>query len=103
MSGYQDVQTKLDEIVVEMKRIGLWQDEPLSPEKYDFRAPFALDTMAFSQWLQFVFVPRVGQILDNQGTFPTRSQVGAQAIREFDGVPEATYLVELLCDFDALF
>lgn len=100
---YQDVQTKLDEIVTEMKQIGLWQEEPLMPEQYDFRAAFALDTMAFSQWLQFVFVPRVGQILDNQGTFPTRSQVGVQATREFDGVPEAAHLVELLCDFDALF
>ena len=103
MSGYQEVQTKLDEIVTEMKEIGFWQDAPLEPEQYDFRAAFALDTMAFNQWLQFIFVPRVGQILDSQGTFPTRSQVGAQAIREFDTVPEAAQLVELLCAFDALF
>ncbi|MBP8001571.1 MAG: YqcC family protein [Chloroflexi bacterium] len=100
---YQDVQTKLDEIVTEMKLIGLWQDEPLPPDKYNFRAPFALDTMAFNQWLQFIFVPRVTQILSSQGTFPMRSQVGAQAIREYDSVPEAARLVELLCAFDALF
>ena len=100
---YQDVQTKLDEIVAEMKQIGLWQDEPLEPAQYDFRAAFALDTMAFNQWLQFIFVPRVGQILASQGTFPTRSQVGVQAIREFDTVPTAARLVELLCAFDDLF
>jgi uncharacterized protein YqcC (DUF446 family) len=100
---YQDVQTKLDEIVAEMKRIGFWQAEPLKPEQYDFRSAFALDTMAFNQWLQFVFVPRVEQILASQGTFPARSQVGSQAIREYDGVPEAAHLVELLCAFDALF
>lgn len=103
MSMYQDVQTKLDEIVAEMKQIGLWQDEPLEPEKYDFRSAFAMDTMAFSQWLQFIFVPRVEQILVSQSTFPTRSQVGVQAIREFDGIPEATHLVALLCAFDELF
>jgi uncharacterized protein YqcC (DUF446 family) len=100
---YQDVQTKLDEIVTEMKLIGLWQDEPLPPDKYNFRAPFALDTMAFNQWLQFVFVPRVEQILGSQGTFPSRSHVGAQAIREWDSAPEAAHLVELLCAFDTLF
>lgn len=100
---YQDVQTKLGEIVTEMKQIGFWQDEPLQPEQYDFRSAFAMDTMSFSQWVQFIFVPRVGQILESQGTFPTRSQVGVQAIREYDGVPEAAHLVELLCAFDALF
>lgn len=102
-NSYQDVQTKLEEIVVEMKLIGYWQDAPLSPEKYDFRSAFAMDTMAFSQWLQFIFVPRVEQILDDQGTFPSRSQVGTQAIREWDGIPETAHLVELLCAFDALF
>jgi uncharacterized protein YqcC (DUF446 family) len=100
---YQDVQTKLDEIVAEMKRVGFWQNEPLLPEQYDFQAAFAMDTMAFNQWLQFVFVPRVEQILDSQGTFPYRSQVGTQAIREWDGVPEAAHLIELLCAFDTLF
>ncbi len=103
MSGYQSVQTKLDEIVAEMKRIGFWQDEPLQPEQYDFRSAFALDTMTFNQWLQFIFVPRVAQILESQGTFPTRSQVGAQAIREYDSFPEAAQLVTLLGEFDTLF
>lgn len=103
MSSYQDVQTKLQGIVVEMKHIGYWQEEPLQPEQYDFRSAFAMDTMTFSQWLQFIFVPRVEQILDSQGTFPSRSQVGTQAIREWDSVPEAAHLVELLCAFDALF
>lgn len=102
-NSYQDVHIKLEEIVAEMKRIGYWQEEPLRPEQYDFRSAFAMDTMTFSQWLQFIFVPRVEQILDSQGTFPSRSQVGTQAIREWDGVPEAAHLVELLCAFDALF
>jgi uncharacterized protein YqcC (DUF446 family) len=100
---YQNVQTKLDEIVTEMKQVGFWQDRPLEPEQYNFRAAFAMDTMAFGQWLQFVFVPRVTQILESQGTFPSRSQVGAQAIREWDSVPEAAHLIELLCAFDTLF
>lgn len=73
---YQDVQTKLDEIVTEMKLIGLWQDEPLPPDKYNFRAPFALDTMAFNQWLQFIFVPRVTQILSSQVPFPCVARLG---------------------------
>ena len=86
-----------------MKDIGYWAEEPLSPEAYDFQEAFAMDTMAFSQWLQFVFVPRVKQIVEDQEEFPSRSMVAVQAIREFDGDEEADRLVELLSEFDALF
>ena len=100
---YENVLKKLTLIENEMKKINLWQKEPLKEEQYDFRAAFASDTMAYSQWLQFIFIPRVHQIIDEKGEFPSSSQVGTQAMREFDGVYEAQKLVELLNDFDDLF
>jgi len=90
-------------IEAEMRRMGIWQEEPLPPEAYDFRAAFGMDTMAFSQWLQFIFIPRVRSIIEEGGKFPSESHVGTQAIREFDGVPEASSLVSLLVEFDGLF
>jgi uncharacterized protein YqcC (DUF446 family) len=75
----------------------------LRSEQYEFRQAFAMDTMAFSQWLQFIFVPRVKEIIAESGQFPAQSMVGAQAVREFDTQPNAGRLVELLSEFDALF
>jgi hypothetical protein len=49
-----------------------------------------------------VFLPRVRECLET-GKFPAGSQVGVHAIREFDGWHEASGLVSLLCEFDALF
>ncbi|MBK8270360.1 MAG: YqcC family protein [Planctomycetes bacterium] len=86
-----------------MKRTHMWQDRPLPPEAYQFRRAFAIDTMAYSQWLQFIFIPRVREIIAGKGQFPSVSHVGAQAVREFDGMEEAGELVSLLCQFDALF
>lgn len=100
---YAVVRAKLDAIEAEMKRGGFWQAAPLKPEQYHFTRAFALDTMAFAQWLQFIFVPRVRAIIDQRGQFPAQSMVGAQAAREFDGVAEANELVRLLSEFDALF
>jgi uncharacterized protein YqcC (DUF446 family) len=98
----QQALTQLDHIEAEMRHIGMWQDEPLQPEQYDFRAAFAMDTMAFSQWLQFIFIPRVREAAEaNQ--FPSESQVAAQAVREFDGYDEAAELISLLSAFDQLF
>lgn len=90
-------------IEAEMKRIGWWREEPLPPEMYNFTRAFAMDTMPYAYWLQFVFIPRVRAIIAERGQFPPSSSVGAQAIREFDGQDEAQELVHLLCEFDALF
>ena len=101
--GYAITQQKIDVIEAAMKRIGYWQSEPLDPDQYDFERAFAMDTMVFSQWLQFIFIPRVKEIVATAGEFPPRSMVGAQAVREFDGAPEASDLVRLLSEFDVLF
>ncbi len=103
MPFYSLVEAKLFAIEAEMRRIGLWQSEPLPETAYAFQEPFAMDTMAFPQWLQFVFIPRVKSSLAAVGEFPSSSNVGTQAIREFDGYAEAARLVSLLCEFDALF
>ena len=102
-SLHSQVAKSISEIEAEMKNLGYWVAEPLTPEAYNFNEAFAMDTMAFSQWLQFVFVPRVKQIIEEKGEFPSSSMVAVQAIREFDGEDEADRLVDLLSEFDALF
>ncbi|MBS1913854.1 MAG: YqcC family protein [Bacteroidetes bacterium] len=89
-------------IEAEMRHARMWQHEALPPEAYQFRAAFAMDTMAFTQWLQFVFLPRVRAIVAERGALPGQSFVAAQAVREFDGVEQAARLESLLADLDAL-
>lgn len=104
----QAVAEKIAAIESEMKRTGLWRSEPLPQEKYNFRQAFALDTMAFTEWLQFILIPRVKEILTTDGEFPAKSEVGAQAFREFVMYPaydetQTERLLSLLNEFDALF
>jgi uncharacterized protein YqcC (DUF446 family) len=100
MPDYETARLKINAIEAEMKRIGMWSVAPPPPEAFEFRAAFAMDTMPFVHWLQFIFIPRVREIMAAEGDFPTSSQVGAQAVREFDGINEASGLVSLLSDFD---
>jgi uncharacterized protein YqcC (DUF446 family) len=97
---YQQIEQRIAEIEAEMKRIGYWQESPLPAEAYNFQLAFAMDTMAYSQWLQFVFIPRVHSIVESRGVFPPSSSVGTQGLREFDGDGNALQLVSLLCRFD---
>jgi len=83
-----------------LREAGMWQEQPLPAEAYEFRQAFAMDTMAFSQWLQFIFLERIRSIIAERGNFPAKSQVAAQAVREFDGVIEASGLCSVLSEFD---
>ena len=89
-------------IEAELKRLGWWSAGPPPDEAFHFVRPFAMDTLAFSQWLQWVFLPRVREAAEAEA-FPSESHVAAQAVREFDGLPEASELIRRLADFDALF
>jgi uncharacterized protein YqcC (DUF446 family) len=100
------VQSSIEAVEAEMRRIGAWQDQPLADAQYDFHAAFASDTMAFEQWLQFVFIPRVRSIIVDGGEFPSRSEVSAQAFREWvawGNRQDVESLIERLREFDALF
>lgn len=103
MPDHHAVAQAIDRIEAEIKRLGWWREEPLPPEMYQFTQAFAMDTMPFSWWLQFILIPRVRDILESGEHFPPSSMVAAQAVREFDGVPEAGELITALGEFDALF
>lgn len=102
------VSRHIDAIEAEMKRLNAWQAEPLPDEAYEDMGAFGMNTMTLEQWLQFVLVPRVRQIIEEGGSFPGGSQVAQQAFRNWKVWGDDTdtthdKLLELLRDFDALF
>ena len=103
MPSHEAVAAKLDEIEAELRHIGWWEIERPPPEAFESRTAFFMDTMAYAQWLRYVFVPNVRRIVAGRGDFPDESWVGAQAVREFDGDPHAIRLTTLLSEFDDLF
>lgn len=97
------IRKKLDEIEADMRRIGYWDIQEPAPEAYEIMGAFGMNTMAFAQWLRWVFVPRIESLLESGGPWPPSSSVGTHAVRELDGNDEASDLVTLLCQFDDLF
>lgn len=106
MPDHAVVANKVDEIEAEMRRIGMWQSEPPPPEAFENMGAFGQGTMAFEQWLQWVFLARVRQIIAERGRFPDRSQVADQAYREWKmwgDLPDSERLIDLLREFDGMF
>ena len=90
----------LDEIEAEILSLYPELPEPSATDIAEGGA-FGMATMAFPQWLRYVFVPAARQrIADDE--LPAQSSVGAHAVREFDGDNRADRLVGLLTSFDWL-
>lgn len=98
-----DIQTHFDGIVAEMQAIGMWEIEQPSEEAVENMGAFGEGTMAYAQWLRWIFIPVIEQKLETGGPWPSESNVGIMAIRNFDGQHELTDLTTKLCEFDQLF
>lgn len=63
----------------ELRRGGFWQQESPSADALASVEPFAVDTLDFHQWLQFIFLPRMRLLIDTRGALPTQSDITAMA------------------------
>lgn len=91
-----------DRIESELRAVDTWQADPLPQDVIDAGGAFGTESMAFTQWLQFVLVPRLRQVAAGTFDVPRESSVHAQAVREFDGWHEAASLEDALLDLDRL-
>jgi uncharacterized protein YqcC (DUF446 family) len=73
---------------------------PAPAAAFQSKRAFFGDTMSFYQWLQWVLLARVRDIIATRGSFPSSSSVGAYAVRELDDCDEASQLIHSLCEFD---
>ncbi len=88
-----------DRIEEQLRSVGWWSAVPPSEP---IAGPFGAANATFTQWLQFVLVPRLRGVAAGTSEPPSDSSVGAKSVREFDGMPEADPLIDVLTDLDDL-
>jgi uncharacterized protein YqcC (DUF446 family) len=75
----------LIDIEKELREMRLWEFESPSEEALASTQPFAIDTLNFPQWLQFIFIPRLYFIGEQHLPLPNVSGVKPMA-EEYFGV-----------------
>lgn len=76
-------------IETEMRRLELWQGERPPETAFQSTEPFCLDTLDFTQWVQFVFLERMKQIIENGQALPVSSGIAPMAEEHFRNRPES--------------
>ncbi|AXM96478.1 YqcC family protein [Pseudomonas plecoglossicida] len=87
----------------ELQVQGWWGDEPPSDEALASTVPFAVDTMSFEQWLQWIFLQRMRIIIELGQPLPSASGILVMAETVFADRPEQSRVLRrLLAEFDQL-
>jgi uncharacterized protein YqcC (DUF446 family) len=85
---FSDVADCLLNIEAEMRRIEVWSSEPPSEQALASTQPFCIDTLAFTEWLQFVFLVRMKVIVERGHGLPDVSGIAPMAEEYFRARPE---------------
>jgi len=87
----------------ELRVLGMWSATPPTEEALASCEPFCVDTLAFEEWLQWIFLPRMKVILENDEALPAASGILVMAELVYrDRQPSARGLLESLGTFDRL-
>jgi len=87
----------------ELRVLGFWTSSPPAPEALASQEPFCVDTLAFDQWLQWIFLPRMKLILERGDPLPAVSGILAMAEMVYREQPRRVGgLCEALETFDRL-
>lgn len=67
---HKQIELALQSLKQEMLKADHWSEFAMTTEALASQQPFCLDTMNFSQWLQFVFIPNMKSLIEKKQALP---------------------------------
>lgn len=87
----------------ELRRLGWWSDASPGERALSSTQPFCVDTLELHQWLQWIFLPRLKALVENDQPLPAVSGIGEMAeVVYAERLAETRTLLGLLTEFDRL-
>lgn len=63
------------DLETEMRRLELWSGDMPSEHSLQSTAPFSADRLAVEEWLQWVFIPAIKSIIENNEELPEKCEI----------------------------
>lgn len=103
LSKEQQTLLLLTHLSQELKALTLWQSSWPSPCEMASTAPFHYDTLAFEQWLQFVFIERITLMIEKNQPLPKEISLLPMAEESFKNLGNrANKLLDIIGQLDNL-
>ena len=98
-----EIAAQLIELEAGLRQLGLWSGDVRSPESLVSDQPFAVDVLEMEQWLQYVFLPTLYNLLKQDAPMPEQCAIAPMAEETLGKKPIACRaLIATLRDLDRL-
>ena len=100
---HQRIVDVLLELEAELRKHDWWEEQAPPASTLASQQPFCVDQLAFEQWLQWVFLPRMKDIIETSRPLPTQSGIfvyAEECLRHYGS--RSTHLLALIKRFDEL-
>ena len=101
--SYKEVEILMVKLEKSLREAVLWSAHPPSTEALKSELPFALDTMQFEQWLQFIFIPKMSEIVTYNSALPESLELLPMAEQSFGAVNSQPRIIEVIRQIDSVF
>jgi uncharacterized protein YqcC (DUF446 family) len=103
VDNYHRLASLLQAVEKELRAMQLWDQQIPSAQALASSEPFAIDQLSFNQWLQFIFLPKMTEIVDAASALPESCSTAPMA-EEFYRAEQvdAISLIRHLAAIDAL-
>ena len=100
---HQQLNSLLLAVEQELRAMQFWDQQTPSDKALASSQPFAIDKLSFNQWLQFIFLPKMTEIVDAASALPESCSTAPMA-EEFYRAEQvdAISLIRHLAAIDAL-
>jgi len=91
------------ELEAEMRAFDWWEEEKPPARALASQQPFCVGQLAFEQWLQWIFLPRMKDIIETDQSLPAQSGIfeyAEECLRHHGS--QSAHLLTLLKRFDEL-
>ena len=103
MTLCQQCEQLLDELEQVLECYELLQSTPPSPKRLASTEPFAVDTLACHEWLQWIFLPRMRQLVLSGQSLPSNVEMAPYVEEAMKDQYGAAAVVNVIYRIDALF
>lgn len=102
MDKYQHSAKLLEKLELALKSHGHWQETSPSDKALASVEPFAVDTMFCQEWLQWIFIPKMNQLVIAQHPLPTNFSISPYVEEAMKGMSGADDIYRITLEFDNL-
>ena len=81
--NYRQLGGLLQALEQDLHRLECWESQAPSPQALASSQPFAIDRLNFTQWLQFIFLPKLTELVEAGSALPQSCSTAPMAEEYF--------------------